>query len=66
MPIPMLIPVTEPVALGCEMADSEDECQETPRFWLNSPSYVKPMLCCDTHADEQSYCFGAYIVEHLN
>jgi len=38
------------------MSDNEDECQEAPVFWLDAPSiWVKPMLCCHTHADEMIF-----------
>lgn len=58
MPAPTLTPLTDKLdwygkRIGCEMANSEDACQGVPVFWLDAPSiWVKPMLCCQVHADE--------------
>lgn len=56
MPAPKLTPMIDPIGIGCEMANSEDECPEVPVFWLDAPTiWVKPMLCCQTHADELTF-----------
>src|ERR1700730_8923761 len=69
MASPKLVPLTgwtkEYVEeIGCEMAESERPCAETPLYALDASSYVKPMLCCKRHAEEQMVYFGAVVTDH--
>lgn len=42
----------------CEMG-GEDGCDGRPAFWLTAPdSYVKPLVVCAKHADEEAFYFG--------
>jgi hypothetical protein len=45
----------------CEMG-TEDDCDRIAAFYLNAPaSYVKPMLLCAAHAEDESFYFGTPI-----
>jgi hypothetical protein len=45
----------------CEMGD-EDGCEHTPAYWLTAHgSYVKPMMLCEHHANEEHVAFGTPI-----
>lgn len=42
----------------CEMGD-DDGCAGKPAFWLTAPdSYVKPMILCAEHAQEERDAWG--------
>lgn len=45
----------------CEMGE-EDGCDGRPAFWLTAPdSYVKPMILCAKHADDEAFYFGTAV-----
>ena len=45
----------------CEMGD-DDGCGNRPAYWLTAEaSYVKPMILCAAHAEEEHVGYGTSI-----